>query len=416
MQVKFLLKVCATAVITAVAALVAFQPEFLWIARSDYFLFTTLLGVVLIHLRLKSAWWDFLLVSGGTLALCMIAQKMVPFPLTAFAYLSFPGLISGAVMAGRCVWNRSDRRLLVPALGTSIVFVAAGGLTPWVLHYIEVIRPTVLDLYLDSFDSSLGVQPSFLLGRAFLRWHWFGAVSIWFYLGLSLVLALVFVENLRRQVRRALWVVAAFLVCAPAGELFYAIFPALGPRLLFQKDFPLHPLAMADAARLQLQPIVLAGPRNAIPSLHMAWVLLAWWCSEGTPRISRAVAALFIVFTVTSTMGTGEHYFIDLIVAVPFAVVLYAIFCCEIPWRDLRRWLAVSVGLSLVMAWFALLRYAPSIFWISPVVPWSLAIATIGGSLLLKSGLGAVTPDTAQAANAPTEAAIPGSHAARQAG
>jgi len=388
MQPRQLLKLCATAAIVAAIAFVAFYPEFLWIARSDYFLFTTLLGVVLIHLRLKPTWLDVLLVSVGSVLLCAMAPRMAPFSLTAFAYLSFPGLVSAAVMAGRCVWNRSERRLLVPALGTSIVFVAAGGLTPRVLHLIEVLRPRVLDLYLDSFDSSLGVQPSFLLGRAFLRWHWFGTVSIWFYLGLSLVLALVFVENLRREVRRALWIVAAFLVCAPAGELFYAIFPALGPRLLFQKDFPLHPLAMADAARLQLHPILLAGPRNAIPSLHMAWVLLAWWCSDGTSWVSRSVAASFIIFTVTSTMGTGEHYFIDLVVAIPFALVLYATFCAEVSWRNAKRWAVVGVGLLMVLLWFGLLRYAPAIFWLSPVFSWALVIGTIVGSLALKASLG----------------------------
>jgi len=392
MQPGQLLKLCATAAIVAAVAFIAFYPEFLWIARSDYFLFTTLLGVVLIHLRLQPTWLDILLVTVGSVLLCAMAPRMAPFSLTAFAYLSFPGLVSVAVMAGRCVWNRFDRRLLVPALGTSILFVAAGGLTPWVLHFIEVLRPRVLDLYLDSFDSSLGVQPSFLLGRAFLRWHWFGTVSIWFYLGLSLLLALVFVENLRREVNRALWIVAGFLICAPAGELFYAIFPALGPRLLFQKDFPLHPLAMADAVRLQLQPILLAGPRNAIPSLHMAWVLLAWWCSEGTSWVSRSVAALFIIFTVTSTMGTGEHYFIDLVVAIPFALALYATFCAEVSWRNPRRRAAVGAGLLLVLLWFALLRYEPAIFWLSPVIPWALVIGTIVSCLALKRGLARAVP------------------------
>lgn len=401
MEPKNLLRLCATAAIVVVSCLVAFHPGFLWVAGADYFLFTTLLGVVLIHLRLKPTWLDLLLVCAGSVLLCIAAPRVVPFALTKFAYLSLPGMVSVAVMAGRCVWSRPDRRLLVPALGTSIIFVGAGVLTPPVLHFIEVIRPKVFDLYLDSFDSSLGVQPSFLLGRAFLRWHWFGAISIWIYLGLSLVLALVFVENLRLQVRRALWIVAAFLVCAPAGELFYAMFPALGPRLLFQKDFPLHPVAMADAARLQLQPILLAGPRNAIPSLHMAWVLLAWWCSEGTSWVSRSVAALFVIFTVTSTMGTGEHYFVDLVVAIPFALMLHAIFCAETSWRTASRWCAITLGFAMVLTWFGLLRYASSIFWLSPAVPWSLVAATVTASFVLKDGMKPIVESSTLVADNP---------------
>lgn len=34
-------------------------------------------------------------------------------------------------------------------------------------------------------------------------------------------------------------------------------------------------------------------------------------------------------------------------------------------------------GLLGVLLWFALLRYANPMFWISPLVPWSLVAATI---------------------------------------
>ena len=37
------------------------------------------------------------------------------------------------------------------------------------------------------------------------------------------------------------------------------------------------------------------------------------------------MAAVVLVFTVFATMGTGEHYFIDLIVAVPYALFILSL-------------------------------------------------------------------------------------------
>ena len=151
----------------------------------------------------------------------------------------------------------------------------------------------------------------------------------------------------------------------------------------------------------------------AIPSLHMAWVLLAWWCSQGTSRVSRTVAALFVVFTVFSTLGTGEHYFIDLIVAIPFALFLYAIFCAEVSWRSPRRWAACIAGLLMVLLWFWLLRYETAIFWLSPAVPWLLVVATISGSVMLKRGLGMVAANPLHEADVPRSATLEESQAMR---
>jgi hypothetical protein len=304
-------------------------------------------------------------------------------------------MVSLAVMPARIIWGkREKRKLIAVALGTAVCFVSAGWLTEPMLRYVTHLRPLVLDLYLYSFDASLREQFSFLLGQAFHKWRWFATISIWCYIGLSLIIALTFVENLVRDIWRGIRVASVFLFCGPIGVTFYTFFPGLGPRMLFAKEFPFHPLASVAASQLQLQPISLEGPRNAIPSLHMTWVLLAWWCSEKTSLPTRIVAALFVIFTITSTMGTGEHYFVDLVVAAPFTLFLFAMFCAEVSWRDHKRWAAILGGLAMVLVWFALLRRTPHLFWISPVIPWAMVIATVVATVWLKRGLSAISVST----------------------
>src|SRR5208337_5691574 len=101
--------------------------------------------------------------------------------------------------------------------------------------------------------------------------------------------------------------------------------PACGPVHVFGAGFPWHPLSTADAMRMAVVPIVLKGARNAIPSLHMTWVLLVWWNSRGLARWVRAIALVFVVLTAMATLGTGEHYFIDLVVAFPFSLMVQAL-------------------------------------------------------------------------------------------
>src|SRR5207248_2011006 len=110
-------------------------------------------------------------------------------------------------------------------------------------------------------------------------------------------------------------------------------------------------------ARIQLQAIELQGPRNAMPSLHMAWVLLAWWCSEGASPVCRAIAGTFVLFTFCATLGTGEHYFVDLIVAFPLTLSIFALFFSLGSWRGAQKWTALLSGLFMVAVWFALLRF-----------------------------------------------------------
>jgi hypothetical protein len=124
-----------------------------------------------------------------------------------------------------------------------------------------------------------------------------------------------------------------------------------------------------------------------MPSLHMTWVFLAWWYSRGLSVWERSIAMAFVVFTAFATMGTGEHYAIDLMVAFPFAVFLKGLCALGLRWNDRSRVAATLYGLALTLVWIGALRFAPKVFWISSALPWTCCILTIASAILVQRRL-----------------------------
>jgi hypothetical protein len=139
------------------------------------------------------------------------------------------------------------------------------------------------------------------------------------------------------------------------------------------------------------EPIAVKGVQNAIPSLHMAWVLLAWWYARGLSAWERGIALIFVVFTAFRTLGTGEHYFVDLVVAYPFGVMIQALCAFPLRWMQRERVPGLLYGLLTTLAWFVALVYAPNLFWVSPIVPWACCLLTVLPAIYLHRKLEAAT-------------------------
>jgi hypothetical protein len=90
-----------------------------------------------------------------------------------------------------------------------------------------------------------------------------------------------------------------------------------------------------------------------------------------------------VIFTVLATLGTGEHYFVDLVVAFPFALMVHALCLYPLPFKSGSRRVAFLFGTFASLAWMALVSFATPFLWISPVIPWAMVIATISVSGLL---------------------------------
>lgn len=387
--VRLVVRWIATLALLVSAVGLAGSAYFYSLSLGSEFLWLCLASTAIIHLRVRPRWSEVLVLALTTGAFSCIVFLVLRYPPHIMAVFSLVGLSSLLILGLRTTWAQAEgRRLLLWAFVPGVLFVAFGWLTPPLLQYGELAHPKVLDLYLYSFDCTLGFQPSFLLGSMLWKWHWLKSVSYFFYLGLSVPIATVYAGQLVRRRESALPVMLALLYCGPIGGIFYNIFPALGPAHLFQQNFPWHPLTILQARRLLLEPVPIAGFRNAIPSLHMAWVLLAWWYCRGLSWWSKGVVLAFALFTVLATLGSGEHYLIDLVVAVPFCVMVQGLFALSLPWRNTQRLGSILLGLSMVLLWLSILRFANPMFWVSPVIPWTLVVVTIVASVLQQRKLG----------------------------
>src|SRR5262245_29444843 len=83
-----------------------------------------------------------------------------------------------------------------------------------------------------------------------------------------------------------------------------------------------------------------------------------------------------------ATLGFGEHYLVDLVVAVPFALALQAVWTRGLPWNAPERLYAFMGGSLAVALWLVLLRVGAPLFRPSPALAWAAVGLTVLPSLL----------------------------------
>jgi PAP2 superfamily len=367
-------------------------------------------SVIFIHLRMRFRWMDVagIVVLGAVFAMLNLFVIHRAEVVYLVSWISFLGMASIVIMGLNAVWLAGEeRKTVLLALVPSVLILASNHYAGYLHKWTENAHPKVLDLYLYSFDSSLHAPIAFWTGQAYAKWKTLGDVSFVFYVGLPFSLALVYAGQALRLRGKAISIFVAFLLMGPIGGILYNLFPALGPAHLFNDRFPWHPLATEQARRLFLEPVAIPGLRNAIPSLHMGWTLMALWYSRGLSVWERGLAMLFVLFTVVATMGTGEHYLIDLVVAFPFVLFLQAMCATALEWNDSRRLAPFAFGLATVLVWLWALRFWPHFFWYSPAIPWILCALTIGLTEKLRRGFrDAIVGIVPSASTLPANAAV----------
>jgi len=390
MKLAMPVKIVPTLALLGLAVWLGTSEHFYKSALLSIFFGVTLASVVLIHFRVRPSWQDAVFVVGGAIVFTAIDFGLLHFRPSLAGIVSFLGISSLAILGLRTIWSQgAEQEQMALAFVPALLFVTSDWGSTILLGWTGRANPNTLDLYLFSFDSSLRVQIAFLMGQAYALWPWFKGAGTFFYIGLPLVIGLVYAGQLLRDRRRAVSAMIAFLITGPVGVIFYNLLPAVGPIHVFLGQFPWKPIPTEQVTRLLVEPIAVAGLRNCMPSLHMSWVLLAWWYSRGLSVWERGIAMAFVVFTIFATMGTGEHYLIDLIVAFPFVVFLQGLCAISLRWNDRRRATAVVYGLLLTLGWIGALRFTLKIFWISPVLPWACCILTVASAVFVQRSLDA---------------------------
>jgi len=377
------LRMAATGSVIIIVTVLALNRSFYNLTAADMFFSITLAATVIVFLRVRPL-WEALQVAGVSSILILLQVIALRVPLRIMPALASLGTSSLALLACRRIWStEGERNLLHYAFLPLLLFVLMGYAGSAPLAITGQLHPKTLDLFLYNFDASLGVQLSFKAGRLVLQSRWLTRIALFFYFALPIPVMLVYAQQLVRRGSAAMSVFLGFFIAGPVAVVFYNLLPACGPVYLLGSKFPLFPLSGQQVKEMVLQPVLVSGARNAFPSLHLAWALLAWWYAEGLSYLTKLFLLLFLAGTVLATLGLGEHYFIDLVAAFPFALMIHAGCALHIPWLDQRRRIPFLGGALLMVGWIALLRFGLSFAWGSPLVPWTLIGCTIVVCLVL---------------------------------
>jgi len=287
------------------------------------------------------------------------------------------GLTGALVIAVR--WFQLRRSVPSWTLAPAVLCVVYVFFRAWLFGRTAAVSWYTLDLYTLYADLSFGFNPSLWCNRWVERSGLYPMVSI-VYESLILAIAATYAFSLGRRGQPAR-VLAVMLLAGIVGIQAYRLLPACGPvYLLGSECFTGEvPASCATVAAADLRPIGLnpSFPRNAMPSLHIAWALLVYWVWRATPW--HWLALIYLTLTALATLAGGEHYLVDLVAAFPFALAMWAI-CCPRMWSPQRVLTIVGSILGLLL-WIAIIRFSPELLWSSIILPWLLSALLVGGAI-----------------------------------
>jgi hypothetical protein len=315
----------------------------------------------------------------GALGTPTAAGAIIGLGLGCLAVLAWDSIAGGR--DARLYW----RLFLLPS-AVALVYTLQAAVF---LNYLAFSVPQTFDGHVYVADGGYGFQPSFTAGR------WFAAVPplAWIcyaiYAAPPPILMYVYALQVRAPRPPRIDAITTLLVLGLSGYAFYFLYPVTGPLFAFGDAFPdTPPPTEALSGRLievpPLHPTHVAW-RNAMPSLHFGSVLLALWLSRPLGRWPQIVSRVIVAGTALATLGLGEHYAIDLVVALPFTLAIHALTQRE-PAHALR-WRVVIVSVVLVAVWYALLFTATGWLGRTPLALWTVTVTTIVGVWALERRL-----------------------------
>jgi hypothetical protein len=235
--------------------------------------------------------------------------------------------------------------------------------------------PITYDRILYAFDAKFGGPPSWVIGKLFRTTPWLMTACGYVYNSLPLGLAACLAIQWRdRQSNSRItadlrWISATLGV---VGFLLYQVSPAAGPMYLFREQFP---FTLPDLTGFAIQPAWLEpAARNGMPSLHVGWTLLLFWNMRRRRWWMGVIAAIYLTLTALATLGFGEHYLADLMVAPALALAIQS--ACtrtDSGWR----WIALTTGAAVTLTWLIAFRTGAALRIPGGAPTWSLALLSV---------------------------------------
>jgi hypothetical protein len=257
-------------------------------------------------------------------------------------------------------------------------FILLAGLLAGPMIAFSTYYGPLNDGHIFAFEETLGIRIEALvhavfaqvpLGREGMEWIYGAAEAI-------------FVFPLFTAAPRANPLLPALVAVGAIGYVFYALCPAIGIQLpaYYQSIWPAADLDPADF--ISSDRFVMLT-RNTVPSIHAACAYLmlfnAW---RFTPTQRRWVVACGLI-TLISAIENGQHWFTDLVIALPYTVATLALTNPDLVGQWKTRIKLASAGYAATLFWMVLIRQN----WIDAIdgrgVGWALTALTIVASIRL---------------------------------
>ena len=329
-------------------------------------------GVFVIYLWTRPARKEWLLVLCSAVILRMIHAGLVSeYPYPGYSVINvgvyFP-VFCLPILARRSFTGarQSCHRL---SLGGALLFFYIGVFLTYYTSFARIVCRYKLDYLLYSFDGTLGSHLNFAIGKVSSTFVPLRIALDTTYNSLGFFVALMFAAHISLA-KSKLNVLKLNILNPIIGCSLYFLYPAMGPKYAFP-SFPQLPGTVPLGAAL------IEGIPNAMPSLHIATTLLVFFLARPW-RWLRWITGVYLVVMLFAVVSNGEHYMVDIIVAIPYALMIMALASNT----NVRK-PAIKVSAGMLGLWLLVLRFGAFNLWIS----WGLVLTTIGAVLFMERRL-----------------------------
>lgn len=202
------------------------------------------------------------------------------------------------------------------------LFVSMAWATQNALEIIKIIFPNTYDVDVYKIDAAFGN-----ITIPMVQWFEkappiFQALVLEVYSLLTIVLFIVVALFIRENKEKRYNIIRVLIVPFGLAFICYSVIPVTGPIYAFATQY--FPYSMPDVAKISGgQVFIPPAARNGMPSMHLTGALLIWLLTAGLNRKTYFYfSTLFLIITAYATIAFGEHYLLDLVVALPFAAFI----------------------------------------------------------------------------------------------
>ena len=249
------------------------------------------------------------------------------------------------------------------------------------------LTPQVLDSHVYRFEGSLGFFPSQEVARYLLFVPVLNLFAVSLYSRLPLIIFYAVWVTILYPRKSYFDVFAAFLAGGFLAFPLYLVLPMVGIDVVTGTP-PWPILDLQSLSEFKWLDAPNNFPRSCIPSMHTAWTVVFYFSIRRISVRAHLIIGAIALFTLISTMNAVVgHYFVDVLVGVPFGLCLIAIGTNVQNENWGIRLQCFAFGLGCTLFWSLTFRFFPEVLLRYNLLGWSLMLLGVILTFVFESRL-----------------------------